>query len=198
MAVHLATRSSRVRILKRDKFLTLLTLAGALSVLSACGVVGSRGGDGLQVLPLGIDADQDNVRNTEDKCPGSKPDILVDSSGCAALDGVIEGLDFASGDHRLTSRSREVLAELVAEMELYPTATVALSAHTDNRGSAAANLELSKRRVMSVVRYLVANGIESTRLKPFGYGESRPREPNRTAAGRALNRRIEISVVSYE
>lgn len=181
-----------------DKTLSLLMLAGTLSVLSACGVMGTRGGDGLQVLPLSIDADQDNVRNTEDRCPGSKPDTLVDSSGCAALYGVIEDLDFASGDHRLTSDSRDVLAELVAEMELYPTATVALSAHTDNRGSAAANLELSKLRVMSVVRYLVANGVESARLKPYGYGESRPREPNRTAAGRALNRRIEISVVSYE
>ncbi len=181
-----------------DKILTLLVLAGALTMLSACGAIGTRGVDGLQVLPLGIDADQDNVRDTDDDCPDSEPDILVDAAGCAALDGVIDGLDFGSGDHRLTKDSRAVLAELVAEMELYPTAVVAISAHTDNRGSAAANLELSKRRVMSVVRYLVANGIESTRLKPFGYGESRPREQNRTSAGRALNRRIEISVVSYE
>lgn len=173
-------------------------LTGGLISLSACGVVGKRGGDGLQVLPKSIDADQDNVRNTEDDCPDSEPNILVDSAGCAALDGVIEGLDFNLGDHRLTKNSRAVLAELLAEMELHPTAVVAISAHTDNRGSAAANLELSKRRVMSVVRYLVANGIESTRLKPFGYGESRPRAQNRTAEGRALNRRIEISVVSYE
>lgn len=184
--------------MKIVKILTLLMLSGLLTSLSACGVIGKRGSDGPQVLPKSIDADQDNVRDTEDDCPDSEPNIPIDETGCAALDGVIEGLDFNLGDHRLTKDARAVLAELVVEMERHPTAVVAISAHTDNRGSAAANLELSKRRVMSVVRYLVANGIESTRLKPFGYGESRPRAKNRTAEGRALNRRIEISVVSYE
>jgi len=184
--------------MKIVKIMTLVISSSLFASLSGCGVLGKRGTEGPQVLPKSMDADQDNVRNSEDDCPDTASGVLVDLSGCAALDGVIDGLDFALGDHRLNQDSRVVLAELVDELELYPTAVVAISAHTDNRGSAAANLELSKQRVMSVVRYLVSNGIESARLKPFGYGESRPREKNRTAEGRAQNRRIEISVVSYE
>jgi len=184
--------------LKIVRILTLLIPIALLGLLSACGATGKQLGSGVQVLPKSIDADQDNVSNSEDDCPGTPANVPVDESGCAALEGVIEGLEFAPGDHRLDLNARAVLAELVQQLLRYPATVVALSAHTDNRGSAAANLELSKLRVMSVVRYLVANGIESPRLKPFGYGESQPRAKNGTAEGRALNRRIEISVVSYE
>jgi len=87
---------------------------------------------------------------TLDDCPDTASGVLVDLSGCAALDGVIDGLDFALGDHRLNQDSRVVLAELVDELELYPTAVVAISAHTDNRGSARAQ---NRRIEISVVSY---------------------------------------------
>ena len=86
------------------------------------------------------------------------------------------------------------LERLVADLEAHPDAVLRLSGHTDNRGRAAANLELSKRRVMAVARFLVSRGIVPDRLRPYGYGESRPRTSNRTPLGRERNRRIEIEL----
>ena len=77
----------------------------------------------------------------------------------------------------------------------YPDAVISVEGHTDNRGSAADNLELSKQRVLSVVRYMVSQGMSPDRIKPYGYGESRPRAANATAEGREQNRRIEINIV---
>jgi outer membrane protein OmpA-like peptidoglycan-associated protein len=69
-----------------------------------------------------------------------------------------------------------------------------VTSHTDNRGSATDNLELSKQRLNEVVSYMVTTGIEAQRIQPFAYVESRPRAPNATLDGRERNRRIEIEV----
>jgi len=76
-----------------------------------------------------------------------------------------------------------------------PEIAISVAGHTDNRGPAAANLELSKQRVLSVVKYMVANGITTDRIMPVGFGESRPIAANATAEGREQNRRIEIQVL---
>lgn len=141
------------------------------------------------------DADGDGIADRVDLCAGSTPDSLVDASGCEIVTGVIEGLKFAPNETRLSVDSRVVLSKLVDVFLRYPDVTLAVEGHTDNRGPAAANLELSKQRVLSVVRYMVSNGINPDRLKPFGYGESRPRAANATEEGREQNRRIEINVV---
>ncbi|MBX2839010.1 MAG: OmpA family protein [Gammaproteobacteria bacterium] len=130
---------------------------------------------------------------------GIRSDQNTDESNDAAVEalfeGKIDGLEFGSGDHNLTNASRKVLATLVENLKAHPEVIVALGGHTDNRGSAAANLELSKRRVMAVVKYLVVNGIDGRRLQPYGYGESRPIVSNATPDGRQMNRRIEMSIV---
>ena len=56
-----------------------------------------------------------------------------------------------------------------------PNITIELSAHTDYRGSAAYNKNLSQRRAESVTRYLTAHGIAPDRLTPVGYGKERPK-----------------------
>jgi outer membrane protein OmpA-like peptidoglycan-associated protein len=72
---------------------------------------------------------------------------------------------------------------------------VEISGHTDNTASAEHNLDLSNRRAKSVVAALVKSGIAEARLQPKGYGLTRPVADNGTAQGRALNRRVEVSVV---
>ena len=62
-------------------------------------------------------------------------------------------------------------------------------------GSATSNLQLSKRRAISVARFLVDEGISGSRLRPQAYGESKPRISNATKQGRAANRRVEFTVL---
>jgi outer membrane protein OmpA-like peptidoglycan-associated protein len=70
----------------------------------------------------------------------------------------------------------------------------ALSGHTDNVGTEAYNLKLSDRRWMSVRDYVVKKGVEGAWVSGQGFGESKPIADNKTAAGRAKNRRVEIKV----
>jgi len=142
------------------------------------------------------DADQDGIADATDACPTTVSGSPVDADGCSLFRGSIHAVDFEPGDHQLNSASRDSLASLVALLNTHPEVVLQLEGHTDNRGAARDNLELSKRRVMSVVKYLVANGIDGERLKPYGIGENRPIMSNATASGRSENRRIEMSVVT--
>ncbi len=71
---------------------------------------------------------------------------------------------------------------------------VHVEGHTDSIGSDPYNLRLSERRSRSVVNYLVAHGVERDRLKPIGFGETRPIATNATRQGRAMNRRTEFII----
>ena len=70
---------------------------------------------------------------------------------------------------------------------------VTIGGHTDNTGSALQNQNLSEDRARAVLNYLVANGIEETRLDAVGFGPDEPVADNDTEEGRALNRRIEFT-----
>lgn len=141
------------------------------------------------------DQDADGVLDTVDNCADTSARVMVDATGCEIVMGVVEGLEFGPGQVKLSEKSRSALSRYVEALQRYPEVAVAVEGHTDNRGPAAGNLELSKQRVLSVVEYMVSNGINPSRMKPFGYGESRPRAANATATGREQNRRIEIKVL---
>ncbi len=142
------------------------------------------------------DTDKDNIANGLDECPLTKAGVPVNNVGCTLFRGQLDAVDFGPGDHRLSASSRASLKGLIDLLNEHPEVVLQLGGHTDNVGAARENLELSKRRVMSVVKYLVSNGVDGERLKPFGFGESRPIVSNTTAAGRARNRRIEMSVIT--
>jgi len=72
---------------------------------------------------------------------------------------------------------------------------VRIEGHTDSIGTDAYNQKLSERRANSVRDFLVSKGIDASRLEAVGYGESRPIDDNKTAAGRANNRRTEFNVI---
>ena len=80
-------------------------------------------------------------------------------------------------------------------MRRYPRANVELEGHTDNMGSDAYNMNLSRRRVESVKKYLVDKfNISASRISTVGYGESKPVSSNDTAAGRQRNRRVVANI----
>ena len=75
---------------------------------------------------------------------------------------------------------------------------IEIGGHTDNIGSQEHNLKLSQNRAKAVFDYLVANGINSSRLSYKGYSFSKPISNNETEQGRALNRRTEFIVTEVK
>lgn len=86
---------------------------------------------------------------------------------------------------------QEKLGVVGTFMNKYPDTTAVIEGHTDNVGSPARNMELSRERAQHVVNYLANNhGIDRARLSSVGYGETRQLADNRTDAGKRKNRRI--------
>jgi len=96
----------------------------------------------------------------------------------------------------LRSSSQDALRQMTDVFQKYPDTTLSVQGHTDSIGSAAYNKTLSRRRAGSVSNYLENLGVRSSRIETIGYGKSQPRATNSTAAGRQLNRRVEIHVIA--
>ncbi len=124
----------------------------------------------------------------EDGCPDKKPEIIFEEKAAIILDGV----NFASGSSELTESAKEVLGKVVRTLEDYPKMTLEINGYTDNTGSLAFNMKISKQRAESVKKYLTNQGIQTERLTSNGYGPENPIESNSTREGRATNRRIEF------
>lgn len=106
-----------------------------------------------------------------------------------------EKVQFDGATATLLPASFGLLDRIAAIVQRCPVATVEISSHTDSIGGTRKNQTLSVERANAVVDHLVADGVRRERLKPVGYGGSRPIASNSKAAGRAQNRRIEFSVV---
>ena len=78
-----------------------------------------------------------------------------------------------------------------------PTYKIKIDGHTDNVGKEASNQTLSDNRAASVKAYLVGNGVDESRITSVGHGEDEPVADNKTAAGRAKNRRVEMHLSNY-
>ncbi|GHC32879.1 OmpA/MotB family protein [Aidingimonas halophila] len=110
---------------------------------------------------------------------------------------VEDHLLFESGSGELIGSGEGLVDELVSIIERYE-GEVSIEGHTDSRPinteSFPSNWELSSARAMAILRYLEAAGIEPTRLRAVGFGETRPLASNETAEGRERNRRVEVIV----
>jgi len=79
----------------------------------------------------------------------------------------------------------------------YPGSKIEVEGHTDSVGPDTYNMKLSERRATTVKDYLIKEaGVNSSKIKAIGFGESKPVADNKTAAGRAQNRRVEILILS--
>ncbi len=144
------------------------------------------------VKPVILDDDSDGVLNEVDRCPETVADQEVNEAGCDIFNAVIEGVQFETSSTVLTEESKTILDDVAEKLRASPDVKVAVMGHTDNQGLAKTNLDLSAKRAISVVRYLMSRGILNLRLQPEAYGESRPRTSNATAEGRYANRRVEF------
>jgi outer membrane protein OmpA-like peptidoglycan-associated protein len=104
---------------------------------------------------------------------------------------------FDTGQASLKPGAQDTLARLATFMRDAPDRRVLIEGHTDSRGSAEFNVDLSQRRAQAVREALIRQGITGDRIAAVGAGESYPLASNDTAAGMQLNRRVEI-VISDE
>ena len=96
----------------------------------------------------------------------------------------------------LLESSMPELNQLLAFLEVNHTVVIEIGGHTDSDGSDAHNQRLSEKRAESVKQFLIKRGIDGNRIYSHGYGETAPVADNITPAGKRLNRRTEITILS--
>lgn len=151
------------------------------------------------------DNDKDGIPDLRDKCPNEPETVngYQDEDGCpdevpAAVKkftGVIEGINFKTAQATILPGSYAILDRAVAVLKEYQDIRMEIAGHTDSRGKADYNRDLSQRRADAVKMYFIANGIDASRLTSVGYGLDRPIADNRTESGRSKNRRTEFRLL---
>lgn len=105
---------------------------------------------------------------------------------------------FDVGQAVLKTGAHRSLERIATFLQAHPEQSVVVEGYTDNTGSDQMNLDLSRRRADAVVQALIARNVESTRIVARALGESFPIASNDTAAGRQLNRRVELVLPSRD
>jgi outer membrane protein OmpA-like peptidoglycan-associated protein len=105
----------------------------------------------------------------------------------------LTGIEFATDSDVLTSASDATLKTAIDKLKKCEAIAVKVDGYTDSTGPAKFNLQLSQKRADAVKAYLVQNGIAASRLSAKGDGEADPIASNATMAGRAENRRVELT-----
>ncbi len=149
------------------------------------------------------DTDKDGVNDEEDKCP-TRPGP-VSNQGCPEIaKEVIEKINFAAkniffstGSSKLLPKSFKSLNEVATLLAADESLMINIDGHTDITGKPEKNQILSEARAASVKQYLVSKGLAENRATVTGYGDTKPIADNKTAAGRAKNRRTEMTVRNF-
>jgi outer membrane protein OmpA-like peptidoglycan-associated protein len=144
--------------------------------------------------PVSTDDDGDGVNNLSDLCTNTPIGAKVNAFGCQDTDAMIlRGVHFHTDSDRLTDDSVAILDRVVNTLRTHPEVKLEVSGHTDSRGDDAYNKDLSERRAVSVMKYLVEHGVNADSLIARGYGEERPIAGNDSKEGMAENRRVELN-----
>lgn len=149
------------------------------------------------------DTDKDGVNDEEDRCineAGPETNYgcpIIKEEVINKVNKAAKNIFFATGSSKLLPKSYKALNDVVTALNENPSYNVAIDGHTDNTGKADKNQVLSEQRAASVKAYLASKGITESRLAATGYGQTKPIADNKTAAGRAKNRRVEMSLRNY-
>lgn len=146
------------------------------------------------------DTDGDGVNDEMDRCP--KVSGPASNYGCPEVKEEVKkrlafaakAIQFETGKAAIKKQSYTTLDGIVNILNEYPDYNMTIDGHTDNVGKPAKNLELSQNRANAVKAYFVGKGIDGERLKAEGHGDTMPKENNKTAKGRALNRRVDLDL----
>jgi OOP family OmpA-OmpF porin len=151
------------------------------------------------------DTDGDSILDKDDKCPevagiaseGGCPEVISNEAKIGtSMDAFAEAILFNTGRASFKSGVTASLNGMLAIINKFPTAEFAIGGFTDSVGSDSLNLKLSDKRANAVKDYLVENGVDAAKLTATGFGEENPIDSNKTRAGRAKNRRVEVKVTN--
>lgn len=146
------------------------------------------------------DSDGDGLNDEMDKCPTvAGPES---NRGCPVVQDEVKkrlafaatAIQFETGKSTIKASSNTLLDEIVTILNNYPDYNMTIDGYTDNTGKADKNLSLSQERADAVKAYFVDKGIAAGRLTSTGHGIENPVADNKTAAGRAKNRRVEMDL----
>ncbi len=153
------------------------------------------------------DNDHDGIPDVVDKCP-NEPETFngfEDEDGCPDKGSVIiqdnniiilDKIQFAYNSAEILPASNKILDAVSTTLAHHPEFTlIEVAGHADERGGDAYNLKLTQDRVNSVVRAMIARGIDKSRVRSKGYGEYCPIEDAHSEAAWEQNRRVEFKIV---
>jgi outer membrane protein OmpA-like peptidoglycan-associated protein len=134
-----------------------------------------------------------DVTPTPDVTPA--PDVttplpVIDKSGLTSIGDI----NFLINQSVVQSKFYPVLNETANLLKSMPGSKILIAGHTDITGDESLNQRLSLRRANSIKNYLTKRGIPAERIEVVSFGELKPKFLNTTAAGRALNRRVEVYI----
>ena len=147
------------------------------------------------------DTDGDGINDEEDRCPTVAG--VKENQGCPLVKEEIvkkvsyaaKNIFFATGSSKLLAKSFKSLNQVSKIMKEDANLKLAIEGNTDNTGKADKNQILSEERAKAVLEYLkIKGGIDESRLSEVGYGDTKPIASNKTAAGRAQNRRVDLNI----
>lgn len=126
---------------------------------------------------------------------GKLSDIVVKEEPKGLVVNLSSNILFSSGKATLKKEATSSLDETVQLLKAYPANKVLIEGYTDATGQKAKNLQLSYDRAKAVYSYFVHKGIPAERLNAVGYGSDNPVASNKTAKGRAKNRRVKVIIL---
>jgi OOP family OmpA-OmpF porin len=178
---------------------------GIVDMVDACPDVKGVKSDKPEFNGCPADMDGDGIPNETDACPKDpgKPSSDPKKNGCPAAIltatevKILDQVKFKTDSDVILPESDEILQSVAKILRDYPNLElVQIEGHTDNRGAAAHNKDLSKRRAASVMKWLTTKGkIDKKRLTSQGFGPDKPIDSNDTDEGRRNNRRVEFHIV---
>ena len=120
--------------------------------------------------------------------------MRVSNNGNNLVVVLSQDLLFATNSTQVSGTSQNELRIVANSLNQYPNTTVNVIGHTDNVGDASFNQGLSERRAQAVASILRGGGVSGNRIRSIGAGENNPIASNLNAAGRQMNRRVEIVI----
>ncbi|MFD2110314.1 OmpA family protein [Thiorhodococcus fuscus] len=111
------------------------------------------------------------------------------------LVGMTGATSFEVDSDRIKPAFYSTMDKIAGVVNKYGKTQLAIAGHTDNTGAAQYNMDLSRRRAVSVENYLASSGVNPGRMESRGYGMTRPVASNNTEEGRRLNRRVDIVII---
>ncbi len=133
-------------------------------------------------------------RQAEELRRALRSDVGVSNNGNNLVVVLSQDLLFATNSTQVSAVSQNELRIVANSLNQYPNTTVNVIGHTDNVGDASFNQGLSERRAQAVSSILIGGGVSPSRIRAIGAGENNPIASNLNAAGRQMNRRVEIVI----